>query len=679
MRKRISYKITALLAIIQVAVMAVLYVFVSSSLTGSMRNAAIGSLGTAAADRMQMVEDYVVELENILTAYSRAGEVKELLSDKNNQEAAARAQAYTEAFSADIADLDGIYIADWDSLVLTHNNLEMPGMVMREGDALASLQDAMLQADGVYNTGIILSPASGSQVVSMYRAIFDDAGNPMGFVGCAVHTTGILSLLDSLPVTGMEHASYCMVNARTKEYIFHENPEMAAAAVQESYMEDILNNISEKGAGDSGYLEYSADKKGYLASYRYMPERDWVFVMSDSSEEIFSSVSEMQKRLFLICFFITAALLVFVYAAVSVMMKPLRVVEDAILQLKNYNISPNTKITKLLKRKDEIGNIAAATDTLTSALQEIVYAMEQCSNSLEEKSSAMNDFSTSLVDCVSDNTATTQQLSASLESTHGVIENVNKEVSSMSSMVEEIMGHISLSNEKSGLMLKNAADMRDSAQSTYSNSQSTFAKTKEAVENAMESLQGLSKINGMTQQILDIASQTNLLSLNASIEAARAGEAGKGFAVVAGEIGKLAETSTETGSSIQEICNGANESIETVRKCFDDIMAFIDKDVMGKVKTFAEDAQAYSESIVRIQREISEINDSAKVLNHSVKEIAGSASNVELISAENEKAIGVIIEKNEITSGISEDILCASNENRELSQNLKDVVVKFEK
>lgn len=108
-------------------------------------------------------------------------------------------------------------------------------------------------------------------------------------------------------------------------------------------------------------------------------------------------------------------------------------------------------------------------------------------------------------------------------------------------------------------------------------------------------------------------------------------------------------------------------------------MAFIDKDVMGKVKTFAEDAQTYSESIVRIQREISEINDSAKVLNHSVKEIAGSASNVELISAENEKAIGVIIEKNEITSGISEDILCASNENRELSQNLKDVVVKFEK
>ena len=76
---------------------------------------------------------------------------------------------------------------------------------------------------------------------------------------------------------------------------------------------------------------------------------------------------------------------------------------------------------------------------------------------------------------------------------------------------------------------------------------------------------------------------------------------------------------------------------------------------------------------------ISEINDSAKVLNQSVKEIAGSASNVELISAENEKAIGVIIEKNEITSGISEDILCISNENRELSQNLKDVIIKFEK
>ena len=108
-------------------------------------------------------------------------------------------------------------------------------------------------------------------------------------------------------------------------------------------------------------------------------------------------------------------------------------------------------------------------------------------------------------------------------------------------------------------------------------------------------------------------------------------------------------------------------------------MAFIDKDIMEQVKIFAEDAQLYSETIMQIQQEMAKISQSTGVLDASMKEISDSAANVELISAENEKAIGVIVEKNEITAKISEDIYEASGENKSLSQNLKDVIVKFEK
>ena len=71
----------------------------------------------------------------------------------------------------------------------------------------------------------------------------------------------------------------------------------------------------------------------------------------------------------------------------------------------------------------------------------------------------------------------------------------------------------------------------------------------------LEELQSLMRIDEMASQILDITSQTNLLSLNASIEAARVGDAGKGFAVVAGEIGNLASNSSKTATDIQAICN----------------------------------------------------------------------------------------------------------------------------
>lgn len=679
MKKHISAKITAIIAIMQVIIMSVLYLFISSFLTDRMRRTAINSLETIATDRTQLIENYIQDLESSLTAYSRAGEVKAVLLHPQEPETTAAAQAYTETFSADIENIDGLYISDWDTHVLTHTNPDVAGMTLREGESLSALQDSMLAADGIYNTGIIMSPASGQQVVSMYRAVFDDSGSPIGFVGFAVNTTGILSILDSLPVAGMEHTQYCMVNAATGEYIFHADPSLVAAAAEEAHIQKIIASASGSGSASADFIEYKQNGSDYLASYRYIPEKNWIFIMSDSAQEIFSSVTEAKRKLTAICFAVTLALLALVFCIISVMTQPLRVVEQAILKLKNYDITPNHSIRTLLKRKDEIGHIAAATDTLTKSLQDIVTVLHQCSDALETKSFSMNDSSTSLIDCVSDNTATTEQLYASLESTHSVIGNVNGEIAHINALTEEIIHHVATGNERSDAMLQSAQNMKNSAQATYENSRETFARTKEAVENAIASLQGLSNINEMTQQILDIASQTNLLSLNASIEAARAGEAGRGFAVVAGEIGKLAETSTATGSNIQSICSDANASIDTVKKCFDDIMAFIDKDVMEQVKIFAEDAQLYSETIMQIQQEMAKISQSTGVLDASMKEISDSAANVELISAENEKAIGVIVEKNEITAKISEDIYEASGENKSLSQNLKDVIVKFEK
>ena len=103
----------------------------------------------------------------------------------------------------------------------------------------------------------------------------------------------------------------------------------------------------------------------------------------------------------------------------------------------------------------------------------------------------------------------------------------------------------------------------------------------------MEALLTLSEIDDMAAKILDIARQTNLLSLNASIEAARAGEMGRGFAVVADEIGTLANDSSNTATRIQNICVVSNKSIESVRECFADIIDFMENDITGQLQDFS--------------------------------------------------------------------------------------------
>ena len=148
--------------------------------------------------------------------------------------------------------------------------------------------------------------------------------------------------------------------------------------------------------------------------------------------------------------------------------------------------------------------------------------------------------------------------------------------------------------------------------------------------------------------INEIASQTNLLSLNASIEAARAGESGKGFAVVAGEIGALAIQSNESASSIKQIMDQlkgqTTKTIELVAK-LNDVMSAQEgtstnsRDLLG---TLFENINSTKESFDEIRVSVTEIQDACSTLNNSIQSLAA-------ISEENATSL-------EVTAGAFTDI-----------------------
>jgi len=187
----------------------------------------------------------------------------------------------------------------------------------------------------------------------------------------------------------------------------------------------------------------------------------------------------------------------------------------------------------------------------------------------------------------------------------------------------------------------------------------------------------LTKINELAAEILTIAGQTNLLSLNASIEAARAGEAGKGFAVVAGQIGILADTSKNTASNIQNICGEADESIKVVSNCFEAIISFIEKEVVAQFKDFAEKSVGYSKAVDDIKVQLDGVEKAVKQLEESVKQISQSVVDVNNITDENSSAIGVIVEKNENTSRIANVIQEEAEQNKVLAKHLEELLKRF--
>ena len=135
-------------------------------------------------------------------------------------------------------------------------------------------------------------------------------------------------------------------------------------------------------------------------------------------------------------------------------------------------------------------------------------------------------------------------------------------------------------------------------------SKKQMAQMREAMDKIQESSK---QVVGVIKAIEDIASQTNLLSLNASIEAARAGEAGKGFAVVAGEIGGLADESADTVNTTRNLINVSLDEIEKGNTIVNDVIASLDNAVErvrianGMIQETAQVADVQMKSIDQIQ------------------------------------------------------------------------------
>ena len=207
---------------------------------------------------------------------------------------------------------------------------------------------------------------------------------------------------------------------------------------------------------------------------------------------------------------------------------------------------------KMLKRKDEIGDLSRVTVKLKDTLKGILKGISQNSASLLEASRALGNAADTTNGTMNEVQNAVSQVVANSTEQSKNSESTSENMRIMGEHITETSTEVDTLNQNAASMQKSSKKTADTlAQLCHINEEveRIIGEVKEQTDRTNVSIQ---KINTAMEFITSIAEETNLLSLNASIEAARAGESGRGFAVVADQIKKLAEQSNQSGHEIEE-------------------------------------------------------------------------------------------------------------------------------
>lgn len=329
--------------------------------------------------------------------------------------------------------------------------------------------------------------------------------------------------------------------------------------------------------------------------------------------------------------------------------------------------------------RDEIGQMASGINAFIEQLQTI---MQKLKNESEHMESSV----ISVLEQVAGSNENAGSVSAAAQEMAASMEEVSATLGQLSSGSRSILDEIHAMDDsvKSGAELVH--DIRDHATAMHrdtvqskENTGRTIARIRETLQLALEESRSVRKINEMTEEILNITSQTNLLSLNASIEAARAGDAGKGFAVVANEIRGLADSSAQTANNIQNISALVTEAVEKLAKTAEDMLKFVDEDVIRDydgfvdvVEQYEKDADSMDEILTGFARNTDGISQTMESMNSGINNISEAVE-------ENAKGISNVADNAaRLVEAISE-IQKETENNQQISGQLSGEVSRFKR
>lgn len=588
----------------------------------------------AVESRASIINDYVASAEEYMKAFALSSEVHDLLSDPHDRDLLSKAQKYTEDFAAVKGIFEGLYIATPQTYVMTHTSHNAIGIITRTGESLKEFQNTILAQPELTNLGIMKSPGTGSMILSMYYPLFDGQ-ECIGYVGAGVYASRLMDVLLDLNIEGLPHSEYVFLNVETGEYLYHSDEALLNTQTTDSGYLEILRRIQTDRSTQAGTYSYQ-DETGtdQLVVYKYLKDRNWVFMVHDSTAEVYEKVFTVRDTVGILCAMVAAVIMLATLLILHREGRELMVMERAIWRLGNLELSADKELESFYGRKDEIGMIAQTIHHLCDCLRKTIddigrilgemadgnIAVDVTKNEsyyigdFKVLSESLKSIRLHLTDVMRNITIIASQVNNGANQVSSGAQSLSQGTMQQRDSIDRLVSNVADITEQiksSAVRCNNASDLVDRAAGYASEADTKMEQLVAATKNIDRSS---AKIGSIIKTIEDIAFQTNILALNASVEAARAGEAGKGFSVVSGEVRELAAKSAEAvgntsaliGRSIQDAKTGtestnlAISAMQVINECIQSIKTLMDEIALASVQQ--------SEMIVSVDHRIKEVS-----------------------------------------------------------------------